>query len=62
MSRQMLNGNVLHGRSNTIMISEGKKMCQDCSMTFSSTDVHSCVYFLQQMLRTIVGEKTFENA
>jgi len=37
-------------------------MCQDCSATFSTTDIHSCVYYLQRLIRTIVGDTVFGKA
>ena len=66
-SRQILSGVAMQsgyarGQCRSISIGEGMRQCQDCSATFSASDVHSCVYYLQRLLRTIVGDTAFERA
>ena len=41
---------------------DGVKRCSDCNAVYSSTDVHSCVYYLQRLIRTIVGDRAFDRA
>ena len=64
MTRKMLKGNVMQKATqrNTIDIGNGFKECQECSATFPATDVHSCVNYLQRLMRTIVGDTAFERA
>ena len=52
-----------HVPSSVISIGDrGQKQCQECSATFSSSDVHSCVNYLQKLLKVIVGETAFSKA
>ena len=44
-------------------IGDGLKQCDECGATFStSSDDHSCVYYLQRLLRTVVGDTAFQRA
>jgi len=65
-SRQMLNGNVLGANSSrrgySFDIGNGLKQCAECTATFSSSDVHSCVNYLQKLMRTVVGDTAFKRA
>ena len=38
------------------------KQCVECSATFNYTDAHSCVNYLQRLVRTIVGDAAFDRA
>jgi len=40
----------------------GLKQCAECNAVYSSSDVHSCVYYLQRLMRTIVGDTAFVRA
>ena len=67
MTRKVLKGNVLQNQmratmSSAIDIGNGFKECQECGAMFNSTDVHSCVNYLQRLIRTIVGDTAFERA
>ena len=43
-------------------VGEGMKQCPECMSVFHYSESHSCVYYLQRLIRTIVGDTAYERA
>ena len=41
---------------------EGLKQCPECMCAFHYSESHSCIYYLQRLIRTIVCDTSYERA
>jgi hypothetical protein len=43
-------------------IGDGMKQCQECQAVYHCAEHHSCIYYLQRLIRTIVGDTAYDRA